>query len=205
MEDDDNKIANIEGLLQRNYNRYKHNTYPYENASYIQLVHNPVNRAQFITVQQCKRMKKTDLGYKMGRGGHGGGGPPGAGEGQDPGGEGKRKGNKGKKGGDGQAADNAAGAAGESARKVLNDRGKGIYRFKYETCKSSGPSLYDGFTDPDGQVTGVGDGHWDTDAVEPPCEHSATPNRKCECQENREYLIVAVWKFNETLDSLEIL
>ena len=48
--------------------------------------------------------------------------------------------------------------AAEIASSITQDRGKGFYKYEYETCKSNGPSRNDKFTDPDRQLEGTGDG-----------------------------------------------
>lgn len=44
--------------------RNAHNKIPFEHGYYLQLLHNPLDRDQFITVKQVKRLKKLDLGFQ---------------------------------------------------------------------------------------------------------------------------------------------
>ena len=161
-------------------------------------MHNPVVRDQFITVQLVVRLKKIDLVAKQ-----------------------KEKiqntwfGFKNKS--DGLSADSKSQAKSaidiaieeeesKSKGKIEDDKGRNFYRFRYETCKSRGPSLHRDFKDPDGTLDGVGDGKWeeDEDEEEDCCEHQedSTP---CECPSEREYLVITFWCFNEALGLLEVL
>lgn len=57
------KVGKIERLLERHRNRYAHNQIPYEKARFVQLIHNPLNREQIITVQTVNRLKSLGLNY----------------------------------------------------------------------------------------------------------------------------------------------
>ena len=173
------KREKIQKLLNRHRNRYAHNQIPFEKAQYIQLIHNPVNRNQVITVQQVARLKSLDLGFKD-----------------------QTK----SQSADAQAqmqnlimdqflTDQMSKVNVGSDEKVLQDKGKGFFRFKYETCRSSGPQRNKDFTDPENTLDGLGDGQWDLDSVEDCCKHANTKSESCDCPNSREYLIVTIWTY----------
>ena len=129
----------IQALLERHRTRYTHNKVPFEKAVYLQMVHNPLIRNQFISVQQVTRLKQLDLGYT-----DGGPGPDGDGVHGD-----KAEKQKAMSFGIEALLGNQLGA---SREMILGDRGKGVYKYEYETCKTSGPTSGPGFTDPDKKV-----------------------------------------------------
>ena len=140
----------IQMLLDRHRDRYAHNKVPFEKATYLQMVHNPLVREQFISVQQVIRLKSLDLGYALGQNG-----------------EGSKA-----------AAEKRAMGFGLEAllgnqvadinRVVTNDRGKSKYQYQYETCKTSGPKRNEQFTDPENKLEGVGDGTFERVSIEEP-------------------------------------
>ena len=85
------------------------------------------------------------------------------------------------------------------SENVLEDRGKGFYNFSYETLTSPGPQKGADFTDPENQFKHLGTGKWHSEHLEPA---TATDSEETT---TREYLIIGIWKYNSTTDSINLL
>ena len=148
------------------------------------MVHNPLIRNQFISVQQVTRLKQLDLGYPEG-------GPHG--EINNGGDAAKLEKQKAMSFGIEALLGNQMGGAKEM---VLGDRGKGVYKYEYETCKTSGPTSGPGFTDPDKKIQGMGDGAFEQVEVE---DHKSLGTQGVIGDDSelvREYLIIAFWRYD---------
>ena len=64
--------------------------------------------------------------------------------------------------------------------RVLADKGKQFYRFKYETCKSNGPAKPKDFEYDEHPLLGIGDGKWEEHEEEVCCEHQDEVE-PCDC------------------------
>ena len=150
----------------------------------MQLVNNPLNFNEFISVQQVKRLKACELGL-MG---------------------GTRIAEEAHTATTNFVADMLLGQnkANEMVKRITQDHGKSFYRYEYETCKSKGPRHNDKFTDPDGQLEGTADGKWVTEHADPVCEHAHKKGGACDCEKVKEYLIVAFWIYNEADDTIKM-